>query len=370
MIAVDKQDHVRLARLARRSVAIIEANQASTGAYLASPNFVVYRYSWFRDGAFIADAMSRAGRPESAERFFAWCNRVLVARAAKIASLLERRAARLPIAADEFLPCRYTVDGEDVGEDWWEFQLDGYGTWLWAVGEHAARHGASVLPYREGAELTVAYLAAFWDEPCYDWWEENPTERHTSTLAALFGGLTAAARWEMLAPEVCELAGRTARDIRARVLAEGARGGRLVKWLDGDALDASLITCATPFGLVAGDEPHMKNTIAALESSLAHGGVHRYAADTYFGGGEWPLLSALLGWHYAETGRAADALAQLLWVADQADENGELPEQVDGHLLAPAFRRQWIERWGPVASPLLWSHAMFLTLACELGVLE
>jgi hypothetical protein len=29
---------------------------------------------------------------------------------------------------------------------------------------------------------------------------------------------------------------------------------------------------------------------------------------------------------------------------------------------------QWLQAWGPVASPLLWSHAMYLTLAPELGV--
>jgi hypothetical protein len=45
-----------------------------------------------------------------------------------------------------------------------------------------------------------------------------------------------------------------------------------------------------------------------------------------------------------------------------------LPEQVDGHLLAPEYRQEWIDRWGPVATPLLWSHAMVLRLAAELGV--
>jgi hypothetical protein len=29
----------------------------------------------------------------------------------------------------------------------------------------------------------------------------------------------------------------------------------------------------------------------------------------------------------------------------------------------------WVEKWGPPPCPLLWSHAMFLTLASELGEL-
>jgi hypothetical protein len=44
-----------------------------------------------------------------------------------------------------------------------------------------------------------------------------------------------------------------------------------------------------------------------------------------------------------------------------------MPEQVDGCLFAPDARLEWLDRWGPVATPLLWSHAMFLTLALELG---
>ena len=73
-------ERARLEALARHSVGVIRAHQATTGAYLASPAFPVYRYSWFRDGAFIADAMSRAGDIESAEAFFGWCAGILAAR--------------------------------------------------------------------------------------------------------------------------------------------------------------------------------------------------------------------------------------------------------------------------------------------------
>jgi GH15 family glucan-1,4-alpha-glucosidase len=57
-------------------------------------------------------------------------------------------------------------------------------------------------------------------------------------------------------------------------------------------------------------------------------------------------------------------------VARHALSDGRLPEQVSDHLLSPDLEPVWIERWGPVAAPLLWSHAMFLTLAIELGVVE
>ena len=359
----------QLEHLARRSIEIITANQAPTGAYLASPNFPVYRYSWFRDGAFIADAMSRAGEITSAEAFFSWCAGVLEARGERIAALIERRLAGAPIDTSEFLHARYTVDGRETGEEWTDFQLDGYGAWLWALDEHRQRHRRSIEPFVAGAALSAAYVAAFRDHPSYDWWEENPDHRHTSTLAAIHAGLQAAASWPELSTDLRSTAGKGAAELAELVRADAARLGRLPKWLGGDAVDASLIAVATPFAMLPADNPLVAATIEAVEERLVHGGgVHRYLGDTYYGGGEWLLLAALLGWHYAAVGRTEEAWAQLHWVAAHATPDGELPEQVDDHLLAPDRQAEWLARWGPVATPLLWSHAMYLTLAVELGV--
>ena len=55
------------------------------------------------------------------------------------------------------------------------------------------------------------------------------------------------------------------------------------------------------------------------------------------------------------------------WTGEIA--TGELPEQVPDHLLHPDDQETWIGRWGPVATPLLWSHGMYLILADELGLL-
>jgi GH15 family glucan-1,4-alpha-glucosidase len=366
----DAAQRAHIAALVRHSVSVIESNQSTTGAYPASPSFPVYRYCWFRDGAFIADAMSRLGRTESADAFFAWCAQVVEARADRIDALVERRARGDEIAPEEFLPCRYTLEGDESSEEWWEFQLDGYGTWLWSLDQHSERGGNSAEVYAPAVELTVRYLTTFWDEPCYDWWEEHPEHRHTSTLAALYGGLEVASRWQFLSRDVRVSAARVAYEIRARVLDEGVHRGHLSKWLGEDGLDASLVACATPFRMLTPDEPVMVETVRALERELAHGGVHRYSDDTYFGGGEWLLLAAFLGWHYLEQGRVSDACAQLAWVTAQAAPTGDLPEQVTGHLLAPESYEGWVERWGPIATPLLWSHAMFVTLAVELGLAE
>jgi GH15 family glucan-1,4-alpha-glucosidase len=138
-------------------------------------------------------------------------------------------------------------------------------------------------------------------------------------------------------------------------------------WLGGTQLDASLLFCAVPYRLFAPDDPLMCATVAAIgDAGLAHGGIHRHLADVYYGGGEWLLLAALLGSYYVAIGERDRAEQQLAWVVAQADAEDYLPEQVSEHLLHPGSLDEWLERWGPIANPLLWSHAMFLNLHAEL----
>ncbi|MGW6458009.1 glycoside hydrolase family 15 protein [Streptomyces sp. NPDC055078] len=355
--------------LLRGSIGVITEHQAPSGAYPAGPGFEVYRYSWFRDGAFIAEAASRAGAPESADRFHRWCARVVTDRAGRIGQLIAAVQAGERPAEGDYLPTRYTLDGEDTGDvGWWDFQLDGYGTWLWALASHLRRHGGDAGPYREAIGLTVGYLAATWPTPCYDWWEEHKEQVHGATLGAVRGGLRAVADAGLADAALC---GRTVDAIDAVVRDKGMHDGHLAKWLGGSAVDASLLSCLTPFGNVPADGPVAAATLAAIERDLVRpgGGVVRYLGDTFYGGGQWPVLAGFLGWHYARTGRRAEARRQLDWIASHATADGLLPEQAPGvRLQAPGRLAEWEERWGPNATPLLWSHAMYLILADELGV--
>ncbi|MFV2062610.1 MAG: glycoside hydrolase family 15 protein, partial [Chloroflexota bacterium] len=87
--------------------------------------------------------------------------------------------------------------------------------------------------------------------------------------------------------------------------------------------------------------------------------VHRYLEDEYYGGGMWIVLGGALSaaWASRDPRRANDILD---WIEAQADPSGHLPEQVATHVRKPESRAAWIERWGPPARPLLWSHAMYL----------
>lgn len=346
------------------SIAIIESHQHPGGAYIASPNFDNYAYSWLRDGSFIAHAMDRAGRNDSAAAFHRWVGLVLRTYDEKLARLTARRLAGETIALAEQMHTRFTADGRESDAEWTNFQLDGYGTWLWALCDHLQRTGDRALYAELGPQVRrlVAYLRAFWDTPCFDCWEELGDKVHISTLAAVYGGMQAIGAYDP------SLADGTPGAIRAFVLDQGLVAGRLRKHLGSDLVDASLLGAATPYGLLAPDEPVMRATVARIEADLHRGGVRRYAEDTYYGGGEWLLLTAWLGWYYAECGEPDAAQPLLAWVTAQAEADGALPEQINTNCIRPDFYQPWVDRWGAVASPLLWSHAMYLILADALAV--
>lgn len=354
--------------LVRRSIEVIAEHQDVGGAYLASPTFPVYRYSWFRDGAFIADAMSRHGHYDSAERFFGWCARVINDRAAQIADLIERSRHGTSVGRDEHLPTRFTVDGEATGEDWWDFQLDGYGTWIFTLVAHLRRTGHDPHPDVVAAvECCVDYLCAFWSEPCYDWWEEHVDGVHVSTLVSIEAGVRAAADAGLVTGERAETARSTSAAIVDLVRTDGVINGHLIKSLGrGDRVDASLIAAFVPFATFDPAGDLADRTYSKIVDDLAPDGVHRYLGDTYFGGGRWVVLAGFVGAFEAATGRETAARRRLDWIREQQTGTGLLPEQTTDHVLDATYIDEWVQRWGPVATPLLWSHAMYLTLTDEL----
>lgn len=263
--------------LYRQSLAVIEAGQTPTGAFLGGPDYGRYRYSSLRDGCFVAYSADRVGRHDLSRQFLRWVNATLLPFEGRVSALVTKAASGDRVEQHEWLHCRYTPDGEEGMEAWGNFQLDGYGTYIWAVCEH----------------------------------------------------------------------------------------GRLTKFAGGGSVDANLLWVSTPFRLLEPDDPIMTCTVAEIERRLAGGGVRRYPEDTYYGGGEWVLLAAWLGWYHSEVGNDRRVQELLAWIESKATAEGHLPEQVPENVNAPAMVAEWTARWGSNACPLLWSHAMYLVLRDE-----
>lgn len=346
-----------------QGVKVIAEGQAASGAYIASPNFPQYHYAWLRDGAFCALAMDAAGQRDSAEAFHDWVAGVIESRGERIRELVARLGRGDIPDVHDMLPTRYTLDGQNEyveGESWPNFQLDGYGTWLFALHSHYGRD----IPVRllVAVDLAVLYLIASWELPCFDYWEEFGQRRHTSTLAAIAAGLRAGSR--MLGTKAADtVADGILEFMTTRCVFDGAFG----KGPEDARVDASLVSIATPFGLIDSDDPVMKSTVEKIreELSSATGGIRRYRGDTYFGGNPWLLLTAWLGWHDRVTGNDGGHRAARDWVLDHATTGDELPEQILHEPQDATYVGQWLERWGPVANPLLWSHAKFILMESE-----
>ncbi len=355
--------------LAARSLEVILGNQAPSGSYIASPNFPTYSYAWFRDGAFCAYAMDLAGEHESARRFHEWAAGVVNARRARVVSALEKTQRGAALQEADILHTRFTLDGAEAPTqeregEWPNFQLDGFGTWLWALEQHQ-RLARQPLPdtWLQAAGLVSQYLTALWQHPCYDCWEEFPEQVHTHTLAAIYGGLQAYAALTGSDQSA------TLTAIRGWVFEHClTEASFFVKHPGSSQVDASLVGLATPYRLVAPDDPRFLATLERIEQTLVcGGGVHRYPSDSYYGGGEWVLLAGWLGWAWIEAGNPNRARELLRWMEAQAGANGSLPEQVPASLIHPERLEEWQRRWGPSANPLLWSHAKYLILDVRLG---
>jgi GH15 family glucan-1,4-alpha-glucosidase len=355
--------------LYQRSIEIILENQHPSGAYVACPNFPTYRFAWFRDASFVAYAMDRAGQHQSAARFHAWAARAVLARRAVIQRGLKKAARGKVLADGDILHTRLTLEGQDVTQEkWGNFQLDGFGTWLWALGQHQ-QLCQEPLPgeWLAAAGLVAGYLAALWSRPCYDCWEEHPDRVHPHTLAAIYGGLKVYAGWaEQGLAAGPEPILQALAEIKTTILEHYVYEGHFVKFSGQPAVDASLLGLAVPYGVVAPDDPLMTATVAEIERTLLNGGLRRYPTDTYYGGGEWILLTAWLGWYAREAGGGAlrrSGVEQILaWIEAHAGPDGSLPEQVPEHLNDPAHYQPWLAKWGPIATPLLWSHAKYMIL--------
>lgn len=357
--------------LYERSIETILSNQASSGAYGASPNFPSYTYSWIRDGSFIAFSMDTAGQHESARLFHLWVHNTILRHTSKVENALEKLSAGGDLTESDFLHTRFTLEGEESQAEWWNFQLDGYGTWLWALAEHLrlAQGQSSVAEFKESIDLILNYLTVTWEQPNYDCWEEFSDFLHPHTLAALYAGLLAGSN--LVDGSVRERARSAAAEMKTFVIQNGISNGVVRKMISVDpnleapnGVDASLIGVVHPYQLLNFDDPFALATIAKIETDLhrSGGGVYRYLEDTYFGGGEWILLAGWLGWYYAVIGEMDRAGELLVWIEAQADGEGDLPEQVSNHLLDPSRYQEWVDKWGPVANPLLWSHAMYIIL--------
>ena len=336
-----------------------------------------YCYVWPRDGALVGVALDRAGYSHPLRDFLEFC--------------AERFGG-----GRGYLLHKYNADGS-LGSSWhpWfgdgqpqlPIQEDETALVIWSLGEYfkRTRDTEFVKPlYHPLVEKAADFMVSWRDHstrlprPSWDLWEERRGV-HTFTVAAVHGGLSAAA---LIADEFGErekaatYRGAAAEMRRAADdLLWNEREQRFARQLmprgaawgyDRDmALDASLFGLFA-FGMYEADDPRVVATMEAVRDTLwlrtGIGGVSRYQGDYYLSvevsddvpGNPWIICTLWLADWCSRVARSAaelDAtvLPLLEWVQRQALPSGVLPEQVHPYTGAPMS-----------VAPLTWSHAGFV----------
>lgn len=101
-----------------------------------------------RGGAALSvSAIQRNQHPSgAAEGSHAWCFTAVSGVRELVFGAIERHEAAEPVDEAAMPPARFSLEGLVVDDDWPNFQVDGYGTWLWSLRQHLQALGRRALP--------------------------------------------------------------------------------------------------------------------------------------------------------------------------------------------------------------------------------
>lgn len=367
--------------LYRRSLLVIATQCDRGGAVLAANDSDIqwghndhYSYVWMRDGAFVCDAMGRAGFPEIGRRFLLFANDVLT--------------------NEGYFLHKYNPDGSPAplwhpwirdGKQQLPIQEDETGLVVWLVARHYARTRDLDLLREVYPRLVVAaadFLARHRDEatglplPSYDLWEER-LGTFTFTAAAVWAGLNAAAGLANLFND------QERRDAWTKAAGEVRAAMRDHLWMEtenrfarglvvnGDALELDGTVDASAFatfylGVFPAESALVEGTMRAVRERLTvhteTGGTARYENDAYhriyaetdrIPGNPWILCTLWLAEYEAALGEeyVMSALDRVRWARARATQSMILPEQIDPH-----------DGQQLSVAPLTWCHAQIVSV--------
>jgi GH15 family glucan-1,4-alpha-glucosidase len=362
--------------LFRRSLLVIRAHADQGGGILASGDSSArqqgkddYNYIWPRDASWSALALVSAGDVNTARRYFKFANEVLGDREYFMHKYSPDKSlgsswhpwwrngeVQLPIQEDETAVVLFAL--------WRYYELSKDLEFIESVYNSLIKKTADFIVLYRSAETGLP-------KPSYDLWEEK-LGVSTYTTAAIYGALTAAARFAAVLgkkknEEVYQRAALETREAIERHLYDPERGicCRMLnpRGEPDFSLDISAAHGLAVFGVWApGDERLIRFfDIAekALKLPTAVGGLARYAGDKYYSvdgglpGNPWLITTAWLVRYRISQAATPEGLARAIeplgWMVKHASSAGLLPEQLNPHT------------GGPVSvSPLVWSHAEFV----------
>lgn len=344
----------------RRALIVMKQHSVRTGAHLAAPTSTSppYRFSWPRDGSFIALAHLRSGHPEEARRFLDF-----MARNQK---------------ANGGWAVNYHTNGQvmyDFGDRNNEHDQVGIIPWMMLEYARASNDWTWLQGHWPGIQRAADFLIRFQDArtglmgPTRDLWELSTSDSWAYSDAAAWAGLRAAAEAaQRFGDQVSQrrfeaAAAKLKQGIETYLWNEAggyfARGYNLESRRRDDKVEAANLALAWPFKVLDANDPRMLRMADAIHKTLASpaGGIRRYTGDRYFDGQPWPVTTDWLAIYYSQIGRGADAGRLHAINTTYAHKTGslQLGEQFD------EAKNIWVS-----ATPLTWSGAKYVLSALEL----
>ncbi|MCI0887388.1 MAG: glycoside hydrolase family 15 protein [Chloroflexi bacterium] len=356
-----------------------------------------YSYVWPRDGAFVANALDKAGYGYISSRFYDFCMNVVSDRPA------EDHGLEIP-ETESYMLHKFTVDGlvasnwmplvDEHGQQFLPIQEDETAIIPYCMWQHYQKFldFEALTPwYRPLVTQIGNFLCNFREtqsglpKPSVDLWEERRGV-YSYTIATVWAGLTAAANFSELFGdrENAERYRQAATEIKQACETHlyDEKEKRFLKQVtvtpDGQrnpdyTVDASLFALWY-FGMFEPDDPRIQRTMQAVVDRLTvHteiGGLARYEGDKYhwdtaldgqrkeIPGNPWIICNLWVAQYHIAKAKSLEelrlAVPILQWACDMALPSGVLPEQL--HPLTGAHIG---------VAPLTWSNATFVATVCE-----
>lgn len=345
------------AEVYKRALIVMKQHSARTGAHLAAPTSTSppYRFSWPRDGSYIALAHLQTGHAHEARAF-------------------------LDFMANNQKPNgSWAINYHTTGQAFYDFgdrqnEHDQVGTLPWMMVEYARQTGDSAWLQQKWPVIQRAceYLMQNQDAktgllgPTRDLWELSTSDTWTYSNAAGYAGFMAGA-------ELAEQMGNAAsaaryRDAAAR-LKQGIeqylwdeKGGYFVRGYNLDRrrqdpkVEAANLALVYPFKVFEANDPRMRQMADKIQGTLssAEGGIRRYTDDQYYDGQPWPVTTEWLAIYYVLIGDKARAQALHNTSTRYAHTTGSLQLGEQYH----EAEKRWVS-----AVPLTWSGAKYILAA-------
>lgn len=344
----------------RRALIVMKQNSAKSGAHLAAPTSTSppYRFSWPRDGSFIAYTHLQTGHAEEARKFLEFMIRNQKPNGGWAINYHTNGQVMYDFGDRQnehdqvgILPWMMLTYARTTGD--WE--------WLHAHSDTLRNAGDFLLRYQDQRTGLMG--------PTRDLWELSTSDSWAYSNAAAYGGLMAITE---ASQRFGDAAGARRFGAAADKLKQGimsylwdekggyfARGYNLEANRRDNKVEAANLALAWPFEVLAVDDPHMVKMADTIAKQLASpaGGIRRYTGDRYYDGQPWPVTTEWLSIYYSKLGRH-DLAARLHAVSTgYAQRTGslQLGEQFD------EAKGIWVS-----ATPLTWSEAKYVLGALNL----